>query len=100
MRLLIKAFYSRKLSGPFKLRTCFTTFNLFTYLLICSFIIIQTSAFAAPVSKDILKPAEKIIRKEIRSGRIPGAVLIIGSSDKVILRKAYGNRAIKPKNSL
>ena len=57
----------------------------------------QTSAFAAPVSKDILKPAEKIIRQEIRSGRIPGAVLIIGSSDKVILRKAYGNRAIKPK---
>jgi len=82
---------------PFKLRTCFTTFNLFTYLLICSFIIMQTSAFAAPVSKDILKPAEKIIRQEIRSGRIPGAVLIIGSSDKVILRKAYGNRAIKPK---
>ncbi len=69
------------------------------YVLICSFIItiIQTSAFAAPVSKDILKPAEKIIRQEIRSGRIPGAVLIIGSSDKVILGKAYGNRAIKPK---
>jgi uncharacterized protein YbbC (DUF1343 family)/CubicO group peptidase (beta-lactamase class C family) len=92
----LKAFSS---CPPFKLRTCFTIFSLFIYVLICSFIIttIQTSAFAAPASKDILKPAEKIIRKEIRSGRIPGAVLIIGSSDKIILRKAYGDRSIKPK---
>ena len=56
----------------------------------------RISTAAAVVSKQDLKPAENIIKKEIRSGRIPGAVLIVGSPDRIILRKAYGYRSIKP----
>ncbi|HMK50799.1 MAG TPA: exo-beta-N-acetylmuramidase NamZ domain-containing protein, partial [Thermodesulfovibrionales bacterium] len=55
-----------------------------------------TSVFAASLSSRDLKPAEEIIRREIRSGHIPGAVLIVGSAEKIILKKAYGYRSIKP----
>ena len=67
-------------------------------LLFCLLVsqIVRISTAAAAVSRQDLKPAENIIKKEIRSGRIPGAVLIVGSPDRIILRKAYGYRSIKP----
>jgi uncharacterized protein YbbC (DUF1343 family)/CubicO group peptidase (beta-lactamase class C family) len=38
-----------------------------------------------------------IVEKAIRSGKIPGAVVLIGNQDKVVYRQAFGYRAIKPK---
>jgi len=39
----------------------------------------------------------RIIKETIRSGKIPGAVVLIGKQDRVLYRRAFGHRAIKPK---
>jgi uncharacterized protein YbbC (DUF1343 family)/CubicO group peptidase (beta-lactamase class C family) len=51
---------------------------------------------AAHITHEGLKPIAKVVRKEIRAGRIPGAVVLIGDKKKVLYLKAYGYRAIKP----
>ena len=38
-----------------------------------------------------------IVRNEIRTGQIPGAVIVIGTRGKVIYRKAFGYRALEGK---
>jgi uncharacterized protein YbbC (DUF1343 family) len=52
---------------------------------------------AAHITNESLKPIAKVVRKEIRAGRIPGAVVLIGDKKKVLYLKAFGYRAIKPK---
>ena len=49
------------------------------------------------ITSDSLKPVAKAVDKEIRTGRIPGAVVLIGDREKVLYLKAFGYRAIKPK---
>ena len=46
--------------------------------------------------KEQLAPISAIVKKEIRKGKIPGAVVIIGTREKVLYRRAFGNRALKP----
>jgi uncharacterized protein YbbC (DUF1343 family) len=38
----------------------------------------------------------KLIKKEIRMGKIPGAVVLIGNKEKILYRRAFGYRAVKP----
>jgi len=38
-----------------------------------------------------------IVEKAIRSGKIPGAVVLIGNQGKVVYRRAFGYQAIRPK---
>ncbi len=40
--------------------------------------------------------AERVIRKAVSAGEIPGAVLIVGHKHRVWYRKAYGHRAVVP----
>src|SRR5689334_22359476 len=40
--------------------------------------------------------ADQLINDAIARGDIPGAVLLVGRSDGVVYRKAYGKRAILP----
>jgi len=54
-------------------------------------------ASAMRIPDEGLKPIAKIVRKEIRAGRIPGAVVLIGDKKKVRYLKGFGYRAIKPK---
>ena len=63
-----------------------------------------TPAAAAPPSAK-MTPAEgraaigAIMREEIASGNLPGAVIVVGVGDKVVLREAYGERAVLPDRS-
>ena len=41
--------------------------------------------------------ADKLIDDAIASGKTPGAVLLVGQGDRVVYRKAYGNRSVEPK---
>ncbi len=41
-------------------------------------------------------PIEGIVEEAIRDGQIPGAVVLIGTRDKVIYRKAFGYRTLTP----
>ena len=44
------------------------------------------------------EPADRLIDAAIARGDIPGAVLLVGRSDGVLYRKAYGNRALEPRS--
>ena len=46
--------------------------------------------------KEQFAPISAIVKKEIRKRNIPGAVVIIGTREKVLYRRAFGNRALKP----
>lgn len=37
-----------------------------------------------------------VVESAIRDGRTPGAVVLIGSRDRIIYRKAFGNRSVEP----
>ena len=41
-------------------------------------------------------PIEEIVSKAIRSGQVPGAVVLIGVRDKIVFRRAFGHRSLLP----
>lgn len=65
--------------------------------------LIRTAALALllPVAACTQTPpqvsdADAVIQDAIDSGRMPGAVLVVGHAGKIIYRKAYGSRALEP----
>jgi CubicO group peptidase (beta-lactamase class C family) len=63
-------------------------------VLMCS----RLPAFPAArfLSRDALTPIADVVQAEIASGRIPGAVVLIGQPDRIIYREAFGVRATRP----
>ena len=59
-----------------------------------------TPASAAPPSATSPSQAANaisdIVREEIAAGKIPGAVVVVGINDRIVLRQAYGNRSVVP----
>ncbi|MBS0519956.1 MAG: DUF1343 domain-containing protein [Proteobacteria bacterium] len=53
---------------------------------------------AAPAPGASAGPQEisDIVREEIAAGHLPGAVVVVGVHDKIVLRQAYGERAVTP----
>jgi uncharacterized protein YbbC (DUF1343 family) len=43
-----------------------------------------------------LEPIDKLVQAQIRAGKFPGAVVLVGSGDRIVYRKAFGNRATQP----
>jgi uncharacterized protein YbbC (DUF1343 family) len=39
---------------------------------------------------------EPLVLAEIRAGHIPGAVILVGQGDRILLRRAFGQRAVQP----
>lgn len=57
------------------------------------------SAFSSPLrelGQEQLAPVETIVNKSVLEGKIPGAVILIGNSEKVFYRRAFGYRAVEP----
>lgn len=48
------------------------------------------------LSEAALQPITEIVEKEIAAGKIPGAVVLIGHQGRVVYRRAFGYRALKP----
>jgi uncharacterized protein YbbC (DUF1343 family)/CubicO group peptidase (beta-lactamase class C family) len=44
-----------------------------------------------------LLPIAKIVEEGIRAGQFPGAVVLIGNQGKIVYRRAFGHRMIKPR---
>ncbi len=58
----------------------------------------QDESDAIPsLSEKQLAPIAEIVEEAMISGKIPGAVVLIGNQGKVVYRHAFGNRAIEPK---
>jgi uncharacterized protein YbbC (DUF1343 family)/CubicO group peptidase (beta-lactamase class C family) len=76
-----------------------TILNVFIYAIIFSSLSITepTPPASASLTPKSLKPIANIVKKEIRAGRIPGAVVIIGNRDKKLFRQAFGYRSTTPK---
>lgn len=43
-----------------------------------------------------LEPITTLAEREIYAGRIPGAVILIGNEGKIVYRRAFGHRALRP----
>jgi uncharacterized protein YbbC (DUF1343 family)/CubicO group peptidase (beta-lactamase class C family) len=57
----------------------------------------QEKADSIPgLREDQLVSIEEIAQKAIHTGKIPGAVILIGNQEKVIYRRAFGYRALVP----
>lgn len=53
-------------------------------------------ASAAPRQAEGLEAIASAVREEIAAGHVPGAVVVVGIGDKVVLRQAFGDRAVVP----
>jgi len=60
-----------------------------------SFIAVLTSAHAE-LKEDRFASIQDIVEREIQAGNIPGAVVLIGTPDNVIYRRAFGYRSLEP----
>lgn len=78
--------------------------NLLLLLILSCFLANLSVSSTSPADAVSISPAkllegqlsqiDGIVEKEIRSGKIPGAVVLIGNQDKVLYRKAFGYRAL------
>jgi uncharacterized protein YbbC (DUF1343 family) len=59
-------------------------------------IMIPTSASSQMLQEEQMTPIEEMAKKAIRTGKIPGTVILIGNHGKVIYRQAFGLCALKP----
>ncbi len=86
-------------------RRCAEALRLLVVGLICQAVIscaatVAPAAAAPPAGK--MTPAQgaeaigAIVREEIAAGHLPGAVVVLGVGDKIILRQAFGDRAKLP----
>jgi len=53
--------------------------------------------FTPGLKKEQLAPIAEMMKRAIRAGKIPGAVILIGNEEKVIYRRAFGHRALVPR---
>jgi uncharacterized protein YbbC (DUF1343 family)/CubicO group peptidase (beta-lactamase class C family) len=51
----------------------------------------------APLDRERLAPVDGIVRDAMRRGKIPGAVVIVGTREKVAYRRAFGYRSLIPR---
>ncbi|MGZ3494419.1 MAG: exo-beta-N-acetylmuramidase NamZ domain-containing protein, partial [Thermodesulfobacteriota bacterium] len=56
-----------------------------------------TPASSQILSEKQLAPISEMVKKTIQAGKIPGAVILIGQQGKIVYRRAFGFRALKPK---
>ena len=51
---------------------------------------------ASDLGEAQLAPLASVIEEAIRTGRCPGAVVLVGQQGRVVYRRAFGNRAVVP----
>lgn len=60
-------------------------------------VVIVTSVSSQMLREEQMAPIAETAKKAIQAGRIPGAVILIGSQGKIVYSRAFGLRALKPK---
>jgi uncharacterized protein YbbC (DUF1343 family)/CubicO group peptidase (beta-lactamase class C family) len=62
--------------------------------------ILLAAALSRPAAPEFSAPRlaaiDSAVGESISRGELPGAVVLVGSRDRVVFRKAYGNRAVLP----
>ncbi len=70
----------------------FRIVQVLTFLLIFSVPVHSAPQF----DEAALAPIAGIVEQAVRDGRIPGAVVVIGTNEKIIYRQAFGRRSLRP----
>jgi uncharacterized protein YbbC (DUF1343 family)/CubicO group peptidase (beta-lactamase class C family) len=60
-------------------------------------LVITASASSQVLREDQMTPISEMAKRAIQTGKIPGAVILIGNQDRVVYRQAFGFRQLKPK---
>jgi uncharacterized protein YbbC (DUF1343 family)/CubicO group peptidase (beta-lactamase class C family) len=82
--------------GLRKIRLTLVFFLFIDFLVAASLSFAHAADPSSHLHKEQLAPISAIVKKEIRKGNIPGAVVIIGTREKILYRGAFGNRSLKP----
>jgi uncharacterized protein YbbC (DUF1343 family)/CubicO group peptidase (beta-lactamase class C family) len=53
-------------------------------------------AVAGPAAQDSSARIDSLVQDAIKSGQIPGAVVLVGRGEEILFQKAYGQRAVVP----
>jgi len=69
---------------------------LMTAALVVTGFPISAHAQRQQVDQKILERIDAIVAADIGDGKLPGAVILVGRGDRILLRKAYGRKAILP----
>jgi CubicO group peptidase (beta-lactamase class C family) len=51
---------------------------------------------AAAVDTPSFEAVDDVVREELASGEIPGAVVLVGRGNRILYQRAYGSRALVP----
>src|SRR4051794_33192153 len=57
------------------------------------------AALRQSIDTRLMDGADQLINESIARGDIPGAVLLVSRGDRVVYRKAYGNRSVEPQKT-
>jgi CubicO group peptidase (beta-lactamase class C family) len=74
----------------------FQTSSLCPLCVLCAFVVSSGPARAAEIDQKQLAKIDAAVAAAMERGEVPGAVVLVVHDDKVVYRKAYGNRAVKP----
>ena len=67
------------------------------FVLLCTGILsAQAGADPERLHRADLSGIAQIVQKEIQSGRIPGAVVLVGNEGRIVYRQAFGYAALWP----
>jgi uncharacterized protein YbbC (DUF1343 family)/CubicO group peptidase (beta-lactamase class C family) len=71
--------------------------SLLCQVMVVASLLAQARADVAPGLREAdLEPIAEIVEQEMQAGHIPGAVVLIGNQSKVVYRRAFGSRALRP----
>ncbi|MCU0601774.1 MAG: DUF1343 domain-containing protein [Desulfobacterales bacterium] len=73
-----------------------TSFRLHLLLVAVAAVIVSAAAAAAALLPEPLAAIPPAVEEAIRAGETPGAVIVIGHQDQVVLRQAFGHRSLAP----
>ena len=76
----------------FNIRIGFGIILMLAPLLICG----SPVCAAVPVDEKALAPISGLVEEAVKDGRIPGAVVLIGTKEKIIYHRAFGWRSLRP----
>jgi CubicO group peptidase (beta-lactamase class C family) len=65
-------------------------------LAMLALIAFSPTATAADINKDEIAKIDAVVESSLKSKGCPGAVVLVVHDDRVVFRKAYGSRALKP----
>jgi len=73
-----------------------TCFRLHLLLVAVAAVIVSAAPAAAALLPEPLAAIPPAVEEAIRAGETPGAVVLIGHQDQVVLRQAFGHRSLAP----